>query len=97
AFFALVEDDGARPELIDDLAAGAARGARNSVVVFVGDGGHGDGANLEFRPGLGDSGKDRGTLGAVGQSVRSILDVASHEDLAFCSEDGCAHSKFGEG
>jgi len=43
AFFPFVEDDGARPEFIDDLAAGAAGRAWNSVIV-----GNGHGANLEF-------------------------------------------------
>jgi len=43
AFFALVEDDGTRPKFIDDLAAGAAGRAWNSVIV-----GDGDGVNLKF-------------------------------------------------
>src|ERR1035437_4054249 len=92
AFCALVEDDGARAEFIDDLAAGAAGRAWNSVIVH-----HGDGTNLELWPIFSDCGKDRSTLGAVGHSVRCVLDVASHEDLAFRSENGCAHSEVGEG
>src|SRR6267378_5763246 len=92
AFFPFVEDDGARPEFIDDLAAGAARRTRNPVIV-----GNGDGENLEFWAMLGDSGKDCGTLGAVGHSVRRVLDITSHEYLAFRGEDSRAHSEVGEG
>ena len=88
----MVEDDGARAEFIDDLAAGAAGRAWNSVIVD-----DGDGVYLEFWAKLGDGRKDRRTLGAVGHSVRRVLDVASQEDLTFRGEDGCAHSKVGEG
>src|ERR1019366_682155 len=92
AFCALVEDNGARAEFIDDLAAGAAGRAWNSVIV-----GNGNGANLESRTDLGDGGKDRGALGAVGHSVRCVLDVASCEHLAFRGEDGRAHPEVGKG
>src|SRR5882762_2747689 len=92
AFFPLEEDDGARPEFIDDLAAGAAGRARNSVIV-----GDGDGLNLEFPTALSDGRKDRGTLSAVRHSVRRVLNVTSHEDLALRGEDSRTHSEVGEG
>ena len=92
AFFPLVEDDGARPEFVNDLAACAAGRAWNPMIV-----GNGDGENLEFGPELGDSRKDRGTLSAVGHSVGRIFDVTSYEDLAFRGENGRAHSEVGEG
>jgi hypothetical protein len=62
--------------------------------VIVGDG---DGANLKFWTMFSDGRKYRGALGAVGHSVRRVLDVASHKDLAFRGEDSRAHSEVGEG
>src|SRR5260370_9745056 len=90
ALFPVVEDDGARPEFIDHLTAGATGRAWNSVII-----GDGDGANLEFWTMLGNGRKDRRTLSAVGHSVRRILDVASDEDLSFRGEDIRAHSAVG--
>src|SRR5260370_37592796 len=91
AFFPLVEDDGAGPEFIDHLTAGATGRAWNSVII-----GNGGGANLEVWAMLGNGRKDRRTLSAAGHSVRRILDVASDEDLAFRAEDSPAHPELGE-
>ena len=96
AFFPFVKDDGTRPEFIDDLAAGAAGRTWDSAIASVG-GDEGHGANLEFWTIFSDSGKDRSTFGAVGHSVRGVLDVASHEDLSFRGKDSRAHSKVGKG
>src|SRR5260370_41311351 len=72
AFFPLVEDDGAGPEFIYHLTAGATGRAWDSVIIC-----NGDGANLEFWTMLGNGIKDRRTLTAVRLSLRRILAVSS--------------------
>src|SRR5271156_2703190 len=81
-FFALIEDDGTRPELVDDLATGAAGRAWNAVIA-IRRGDHGNGLNLKFWAVFSDGRKNCGTLGAVRHSVRRILDVAARKDSAF--------------
>ena len=72
-------------------AARAARRAWNSLIVS-----DGNGADLQFWTIFSDGGKDRGPLGAVGYSIGRILDVASHEDMAFRGENGGANLEMGE-
>jgi hypothetical protein len=90
-FRPLVDDGGPRSKFIDHLAARAARRAWNSLIVS-----DGNGADLQFWTIFSDGGKDRGPLGAVGYSIGRILDVASHEDMAFRGENGGANLEMGE-
>lgn len=91
ASFALVKNNGAWTEFINHLAAGAAGGARNSVIVA-----DRYGANLKIWSICGDRRENRGTLGTISHTVGSILDVASSKDLPFGGEDGRANSEVGE-
>jgi hypothetical protein len=85
---ALVHDGCARAELVDDLAARAARRAGNVLRVR-----HGDGTNLDLRSFFGDGLEDGGALGAVRQAVRRVLDVASGVDVAGLGEQRRADEK----
>ncbi len=90
-FRALVDDGGPRSKFIDHLAAGAAGRARNSMIVS-----DGNGADLQFWTIFSDGGKNRGTLGAVGHSVRRVLDVAADEDFALRCKNGRADPELGK-
>src|ERR1700691_1608671 len=90
-FFPLVKNDCSWPEFINHLAARPTRRARGSMIVR-----HGDGFDFEFWSALSDSGKNRGTLGAVSHSVRCILDVASDKDLPPRGENSSTYFKVRE-
>lgn len=82
------EDGAAGAEFVDDLAAGAAGGG----------GGEGRGVD-EDRPdgdragGGGDHLEEGVTLGAGGQTVRSVLDVATGVDRPLLGQDGRADAE----
>lgn len=78
-----------RAKFINDLAAGAARRAWNSLFVD-----HRDGLDFNFRPTLGNRRKNRRALGAIRHSIRSILHVASGEYLPIRQQDRRADTKF---
>ena len=83
AIFGWVEDFcGRRAELVDGLAAGSAGLAGSVVEVDDDDGSDADGGTV-----LGDGGGDRGLLGASGEAVGGVLDVAAGDDVAVFEED----------
>src|ERR1700739_1583951 len=79
---ALIEDDGIGAELVNHLTASTTRRAGHSLRVR-----HRDSHNLELGPFCGDGGENCRALGAIGHSIRSILDVAADKDVALGSED----------
>jgi len=91
SFFTLIEDDGARPEFIDHLTASAARRARGPLVVD-----DSDCLDLKLGATFGNRGKNRCTFGAVGHSVRRVLDVAADEDFALRCKNGRADPELGK-
>ncbi len=74
---ALKENHGVRAEFVDDLPAGPAGRASNTVII-----GHGDGANLDLRSQLRNRGKNCGAFCAVRHAIGSIFDVAAAENLS---------------
>src|ERR1700722_19704221 len=82
AFFTVIEDHGIRPKFINNLSTRAARRTRNSLAVD-----DGDRAILKLRTIRCNRGKYRGTLGAVGHSVRGIFDVTSDENFSLRGQD----------
>src|ERR1700722_8605688 len=73
----LEKDGRVGTELVDHLAAGAARGAGDAVII-----GDGDGTNLDLRAQCGHCGKNRSALGAVRHAIRSIFHVAAGKDFS---------------
>jgi len=75
-------------EFVDSLTTGSAGLAGG--VVEVGDG---DGANLDARSVPADRGDDGGLLGAGGQPIGCIFDVAAGDDLAVGEQQRRTHAK----
>src|SRR5437868_3561535 len=65
------EDDCLRTEFVNHLAASAA----GSAGYVLGD--HRNRADFELRSRVGDGGKNRGTLGAIGHSIGGVFHVAT--------------------
>src|SRR5262249_1072231 len=70
--FALEINHCLRAKFVDYLAAGAAWGARNTVIVDDGDSPH-----FSLRVHSGDCRKNRGALGAICHAIRGVLNIAS--------------------
>src|SRR5208282_2190547 len=86
----LKENGGVRAEFVNYLPASSAGRTRDSVVV-----GDGDGANLDLGAQRGYRRENRGTFGAVGHAVRSVLDIAAGENLAVGEQDRRADAEVG--
>ncbi len=73
----------------------AARSAGLAIdVVEVGDD---DGADADFGAELGDGRGDGGLLGAAGEAVRGVFDVAAGDDFSRFEEDGGAYEEMAVG
>ena len=84
AVFGWEEDDGVGgAELVDGLAAGSA-GLAGGVVEI----GYGDGADADCGAVEADGGGDGRLLGAGGEAVGGVFDVAAGDDDAVVEEDG---------
>jgi len=92
AVSALKENDGVGAEFVDHLAAGAAGGAGDALIVDDRDRG-----DLDLGTQSSHGRKNRGALGAIRHSVGGVLYVAAGEDFAFCSEQSGTHSEVGVG
>ena len=92
AFCAREKDDRLRTELVDDLAARAAGGARYSAVIH-----YCNGANVQLWTVGRDGGKDRRTLGAIGHSVGGVFDVAAGDDSTVRKQDSSAYAEVAVG
>ena len=77
-----VEDGFGCAELLDGLAAGSAGLAGGVVEV-----GNGDGADADGGAVLADGGDDGGLLGAGGEAVGGVLDVAAGDDSTVRKQD----------
>ena len=87
------EDDGVGgAEFEDGLAAGSAGLAGGVVEVGDGDGADADGGAVE-----GDGGGDGGLLGAGGEAVGGVFDVAAGDDGAVCEQEGGADAEVAVG
>ena len=93
AFFAGEKDEGVgRAELVDGLAAGAAGLAGG--VVEVGDG---DGADAHLGAAEADGGGDGGLLGADGEPVGGVFDVAAGDDSPVRKQDSSTDAEVAVG
>ena len=77
---------------MDGLAAGSARLAGGRVEV-----GDGDSADADAGAAEGDGGGDGGLLGAGGEAVRGVFDVAAGYDGTVCEQDGGADAEVAVG
>jgi hypothetical protein len=93
AGFSGVEDDGVGgAELVDGLAAGSAGLAGGLVEI-----GYGDGADTDAGAVEGDGGGDGGLLGAGGEAVGGVFDVAAGYDGTVREEDRGADAEVAVG
>ena len=92
SFLGLEHDCGFGAELVDDLAACAAGGAGDALVVD-----DGDGANFDFGAEFCHGGEDCSALGAVGEAVGGVLNVAASEEFALGRQEGGADAEVGIG
>ncbi len=83
---------GGGAELVDGLAAGSAGLGGGGVEVSDDDGADTDGGSVE-----GDSGGDGGLLGAGGEAVGGVLDIAAGDDVAVLEEEGGAYAEVAVG
>ena len=84
AVLAGIEDEGmVAAELGEGLAAGAAGHRRRHIEV-----GDGDGAQTDARAVLGDGARDGTLLGATGEAVGAVFDVAAGDDRAVFEQQG---------
>lgn len=81
-----------RAELVDGLAAGSA--GLGGGVVAVDDN---DGADADVGAVEGDGGGDRGLLGAGGEAVGGVFDVAASDDVPVIEEESGADAEVAVG
>jgi len=84
----LKENGRVRAKLVDHLATRSTRRASDTVVV-----GDCNCLNFNLWAQLRDSGKDRGSFGAVSHSVGCILDIAARKHFPVREQDRGAHMK----
>lgn len=94
SFWSLEQYQRLRPEFEDHLPAGAAR--RSRLVLALVKSADGNRAKLHSRAFGGDSGKYGRTLGADGEPVGRVLDVAAPKHAAALRQDGSPNLKVGE-
>ncbi len=70
-------------EFVDDLTACTARRAGHALVVN-----DGDCADLDFGTEFRDGSKNRGALGAVRHTIRSVFHITTAEVLSVRKQDG---------
>ncbi len=79
-------------ELVDGLAAGSAGLACGVVEIDDDDCADAGSGTVE-----GDGGSDGVLLGAGGEAVGGVLNVAAGEDVAVLEEDGCSYAEMAVG
>src|SRR5579862_1403036 len=79
---ALIENDRVRAELVDDLAACAARRAGNVLSIR-----HGNSEDSKSRTRLRDCAEDCSAFSTVRHSIRRVFDVAAGKNVAFGCEN----------
>lgn len=84
-----IEDFGVGSEFTNHLTTGAAGGTSYIAIV---DDCYRSNANL-LCPERSNGGEDRRALGAVGQSIRRVFDVASGKGLSILQQHGRSYAK----
>ena len=87
----LVPDHCLRTKLGDDLAAGATGRTCGIVIVDYGNGAYTNVASAQ----LGHGGENCGTLGAVGEPIGCVFDIASGKDLSILQKHGSPDPEVG--